>query len=123
MAHHDEPAVVTAFADWLRAAGWSVRTEINFADVVAERDGERLICEAKGRTSAPDTDCDTAYGQLLRRMPADDSQASRYGLVIRDEPRSVRAALRVPAGVRALLRITVYAVADDRRVRVLDTEP
>ena len=107
-----------AFAAWLRAAGWAVRTEVDSADVVAERDGVRLICEAKGRTTDPGTDVDTAYGQLLRRMPTEDDPKARFCLVMRDEPRSIRAALRVNERVRASLRITLYAVAENGTVRV-----
>ena len=79
-----------------------MRTEVEWVDVVAQRDGVQLICEAKGRTGDPGIDLDTAYGQLLRRMPVEDDPAIRFGLVVRDEPRSIRAALRVEqrCGVR-----------------------
>ena len=116
----DEALVVEAFCDWLTGQGWSVRTEVDFVDVAAERDGQRLFAEAKGETSSPGLDVNTAYGQLLSRLPADDDPSARYALVIRDEPRSVRAAVRVPHRVRALLRITVYAVAADGAVREVD---
>ena len=119
MVRGDETAVVVAFAEWLRATGWSVRTEVDSADVVAERDGARLICEAKGRTTDPGTDFDTAYGQLLRRMPTEGDSKAGFGLVMRDDPRSIRAARRVNERVRALLRITLYAVAENGTVRVI----
>jgi hypothetical protein len=119
MVRGDEAVVVAAFAAWLRGDGWSVRTEVGSADVVAERDGARLICEAKGRTSDPGTDLDTAYGQLLRGVPNQDDPAVLFGLVVRDDPRSIRAALRVGERVRTLLRITLYAVADDGTVRTV----
>jgi hypothetical protein len=120
MVRGDEAAVVAAFAAWLRDDGWSVRTEVESADVVAERDGARLICEAKGRGSDPGTDLDTAYGQLLRRLPTEDDPAVRFGLVVRDDPRLIRAALRVDERVRTLLRITVYSVAEDGTVRTVE---
>jgi hypothetical protein len=84
---------------------------------LAERNGTRLFAEAKGRTSAPGLDVNTALGQLLSRMPAQDDPAAQYALVLRDEPRSVRAAQRVPARVFGLLRVTPYAIADDGTVR------
>lgn len=102
-----------AFAQWLRLDGWDVRVQVEHADVVAVRDGLRLIAEAKGRTSDPGTDLDTLYGQLLRRMSGDP--ATDYGVVV-PEGRALRAALRVRAETRAALRIRIFAVADDGRV-------
>jgi hypothetical protein len=62
---------------------------------------------------SPDTD--TAYGQLLRRMPVTDDPNTRYGLAAPDE--ALRAALRVRNRVRKLLRIDVYALSSDGHVR------
>lgn len=117
----DERRVVEAFTAWLRADGWSVRTEVEHCDVVAERDGQRLYCEAKGRVhrDSVSTDTDTAYGQLLRRMPPVGDNDTRFGLVVPEG--AVRSAQRVPARVRALLRIDVYSVADDGTVTVVDS--
>lgn len=114
----DERRVVEAFCKWLAARGWTVRTEVEYCDVVAERAGVRLYCEAKGRVhrDSVSTDSDTAYGQLLRRMPSIDDPAVRYGLVVPDE--SIRAALRVDPRVRELLRIDVFAVTPDGTVAV-----
>jgi len=117
----DEAKIVAAFGDWLRCAGWDVHTEVDYVDVVAERNGERLLCEAKGPSSVVGLDVDIAYGQTLRRMPEDDDPVVSYAIVVRDESRSVRAALRVPRRVRELLRITLYAVSEDGQVRVLAT--
>lgn len=119
MARGDEQLVVNALCAWLRADGWTVRTEVEWMDVLAERDGRTLCIEAKGSTSAPGLDIDCAFGQLLRRMPAQDDPATRFALAIRDNPASVRAAQRIPARVLALLHIEVYAVADDGAVRIL----
>lgn len=74
-----ESEVVAAFVAWLRSEGWTVKTEVDFADVVAERGGERLVAEAKGVTSEPGLDVDTMYGQLLRRM--DPATQSTYAIV------------------------------------------
>ena len=75
-----EAEVVAAFTAWLERQGWDVRTEVEFADVVAERSGEKLIAEAKGVTTAPGLDVDTLYGQLLRRMVPDEHV--RYGVIV-----------------------------------------
>ncbi|GLZ28194.1 hypothetical protein Lesp02_03840 [Lentzea sp. NBRC 105346] len=115
----DEALVVGSFCSWLRAQDWKVEVEAQFWDVVASRDGVKLCCEAKGKTAAAGLDMHTAYGQLLCRQPEVDDPATRYGLVIRDDPKSVRAALRAPARVRQLLRISIYAVADDGSVRLV----
>ena len=56
------------FAGWLSSQGWTVRTEVDFVDIVAEKDERRLYAEVKGASSAPGLDVDTAIGQLVRRM-------------------------------------------------------
>ncbi|WP_410592824.1 hypothetical protein [Amycolatopsis sp. lyj-23] len=110
-----EADVVKAFVAWLACDGWSVRTEVDQVDVVAERDGITLLAEAKGHTSSPGLDVDTAYGQLLRRMRFDAVEV-RYALVV---PASVRrAAQRVQPEVRAALRIDLYVVAEDGTVEI-----
>lgn len=98
---------------WLKVRGWQVRVQVEHADVVAERDGHRLVAEVKGRTSDPGTDLDILYGQLLRRMS--DDPATRYAVVV-PEGRALRAALRVGASTRALLGISVYVVGDDGQI-------
>lgn len=103
--------MIAAFCAWLRRDGWDVRTEVGHIDVLATRDGVRLIAEAKGITAAPGLDIDTAYGQLLRRMPEVADERVHYALVVPEETRA--AALRVPARVRELLGVEVFTVAQD----------
>ncbi|MEW2570424.1 hypothetical protein [Streptomyces sp. NPDC047070] len=113
----DEDRVVDAFRTWLLGEGWTpVDPTDRWTDLEAVRDAERLICEAKGRTSEKGIDADIAYGQLLRRMTSQDPR-TRYALVVPSS--SVRAAERVPVHVRQLLRIDVYEVTDDDQVRRL----
>ena len=101
--------IVDAFAEWLSNAGWAVRREVDFVDLLAERDGERMYVEAKARTAAIGTDVDTMYGQILRRMPIADDAAARFAVVVPAEARSAA----VPARLRQMLRIDVYVV-DER---------
>lgn len=117
----DETVVVDQFAAWLTADRWKVDREVDFIDIVAERDGQRLIAEANGSGAAPGVDLDIDYGQLLRWMPAEDDPAVQYAIVVRDEPHSVRDVLRVPEWVREMLRIALYAVADNGAVRQLES--
>ena len=105
--------MVDAFCGWLQAAGWSVQREVDCIDVVAVRGDERLYAEAKGRTAAVGTDVDTLYGQLLRRTPDEDASA-RYAVVVPTV--AVAASLRVPAWVRARLRVDVFEVTDENQV-------
>ena len=107
-----ELEVVETFVRWLRADGWTVRTEVDWADVVAERGNERLIAEAKGATTAPGLDVDTLYGQLLRRM---GGSGARYALVVPEK--LIPAASRVPEDVRLRLGIDLYGVGMDDSVR------
>ena len=108
-----ESEVVAVFVAWLEREGWQVRTEVDWADVVAERGDERLLGEVKGITTEPGLDLDTLYGQLLRRMTP--TQPTRYVLVV---PESlVPVASRVPKEVRARLHIDLYGVDMDDTVR------
>ena len=114
----DEARVETAFREFLAADGWEVGDpppELSFLDVFARRGSDRLYAEVKGRTAAIGTDVDTAYGQLLRRMPAFEEENVRYALVVPD--RAETAALRVPERVREALRIDVYVVDEAGAVR------
>ncbi|MFE2558610.1 hypothetical protein ACFXGT_21810 [Streptomyces sp. NPDC059352] len=110
----DEDRVTDTFRTWLLAEGWTpVDPTDRWTDLEAVRGEERLICEAKGRTSEKGIDADIAYGQLLRRMTSQDPH-TRYALVVPSS--SIKAAAHVPAHVRQLLRIDVYEVTDDNRV-------
>jgi hypothetical protein len=111
----DEKRVVDAYVTWLERSNWTVRREVDFADVYAERGEERLYAEAKGRTMAPGLDVDTLYGQLLRRM-RDPRPGARYAVVV--PTTALTAALRVPAWVRDRLSIDVYEVDDDSEVQL-----
>jgi hypothetical protein len=107
----DEAWVVAAFCAYLREHGWSVAPKVHpwDVDVLADRDGARIYVEVKGVTADAGTDVDTAYGQLLRRMPpAEDEPTTRYAVVVPTE--ALAAAERVPRRVRQLLRIDIYAV-------------
>ncbi|MFF7472518.1 hypothetical protein [Streptomyces sp. NPDC008092] len=111
----DEDRVTDAFRTWLLAEGWTpVDPTDRWTDLEAVRGDERLVCEAKGRTSEKGIDADIAYGQLLRRMTSQDPR-TRYALVVPSS--SVKAVERVPAHVRELLRIEVYEVTDGNAVR------
>ncbi|WP_205804625.1 hypothetical protein [Burkholderia sp. Ac-20365] len=111
----DEKRVVDAFCVFLERDGWSVQREVKRVDVVAERGEARLFAEAKGRTLGASVDVDTLYGQLLRRMPADEVGRARFAVVVPEL--MVREATRVSPRVRAILNIDVYAVSDDGHVR------
>ncbi|WP_254047422.1 hypothetical protein [Streptomyces aureus] len=115
----DEDRVADAFRTWLLSEGWTpVDPTDRWTDVEAVRGDDRLICEVKGRTSEEGIDADIAYGQLLRRM-TNEAPCTRYALVVPST--SVKAAERVPAHVRRLLRIDVYAVTGDDTVHRLST--
>jgi hypothetical protein len=115
----DEARVARDFAGWLSTQGWTVRTEVDFVDIVAEKDGHRLYAEVKGASTAPGLDVDTAIGQLVRRMPSDADQSVSFALVVRDEPGSVEAAVRAPQRILDLLGMALYAVDENGGVRQL----
>jgi hypothetical protein len=105
----DENRVIDAYVTWLERSNWTVRRDVNFVDVYAERGDERLYAEAKGRTTSPGLDVDTLYGQLLRRM-MDPEPGARYSVVVPTS--ALNAALCVPDRVRDRLSIDVYEVDD-----------
>ncbi len=107
----DELRVVDAFCAWLANRGWTTEREVHQVDVIGTRGQERLYAEAKGRTAAIGLDVDTLYGQLLRRMPANELGSAVFAVVVPTE--AVEAVLRVPGRVRAALGIEVYSVAVD----------
>ena len=107
----DEARVVDAFCSWLATNGWEVEREVEFCDVLARRGDEVIYAEAKGKTASVGLDLDTMYGQLLRRMPASEVGVAQFAVVVPTS--ALSAALRVPARVRELLGIEIYAV-DDR---------
>jgi hypothetical protein len=113
----DEKRVVDSFCRHLEAEGWRTSREIDFCDVVAERESELLYAEAKGRTAAMGLDVDTLYGQLLRRMPVADESAARFAVVVPSI--AIAAATRVPVRVREMLRIDVYCVDEDNGVSLV----
>ena len=89
-------------------------------DVVAHRGNETIYAVIKGRTnSRPGAGLDTLYGQLLRRMLAEEvgDPNTRFAVVI--PTLAEAAALRVPRRVRDVLRIDVYVVSDDGQVERL----
>ncbi|PQP17301.1 hypothetical protein C5613_34905 [Rhodococcus opacus] len=61
----DEARVVRDFAGWLSSQGWTVRTDEDFVDIVAEKDDHRLYVEVKAATAAPGLDVDTAIGHAV----------------------------------------------------------
>lgn len=116
----DEARIVRAFSQWLVDNDWTVETEKDYIDVVAQRGAEKLLAEVKGRTkSGRGGGIDSLYGQLLRRMPAEEvgEATTRFAVVVPDS--SEKAALRVPKRVRDALRIDIYTVTDSGQVEIL----
>jgi hypothetical protein len=115
-----EHQVALAFGRWLEDEGWTeIKFDENDIDVVAKRGNERLVAEAKGRKKkGPGQSVDALYGQLLRRMPAEDDLATRFALVVDSD--AAGSARRVKKRIRDLLRIEVYSVSDTGDVERLD---
>ena len=111
----DEERVIQAFCVFMHAQGWTTKREVDFVDVVAEKDGQRIFAEAKGRTTAIGLDVDTMFGQLLRRMPQErPGPGTRFAVVV---PAEASAAVeRVPRWLRNELGIDLYVVDQDGSV-------
>ncbi len=87
-----------------------MQREVEHVDVLATRGAERLYAEVKGRTASVGLDVDTLYGQLLRRMPAEELGSAIFAVVVPDT--AVKAAERVPLRIRATLGIHLYGVSE-----------
>ena len=111
----DEERVIQAFCVFMQEQGWTTKREVDFVDVVAEKDGQRILAEAKGRTAAIGLDVDTMFGQLLRRMPRErPGPETRFAVVVPAE--ATAAVERVPGWVRNDLGIDLYVVEQDGSV-------
>jgi hypothetical protein len=111
----DEERVIQAFCVFMQEQGWTTEREVDFVDVVAKKDGQRIFAEAKGRTAAIGLDVDTMFGQLLRRMPKErPDPETRFAVVVPAE--AAVAVERVPGWVRNDLRIDLYVVEQDGTV-------
>lgn len=111
----DEERVIEAFCAFLNEQGWQTEREVGFIDVVAQKDGRRILAEAKGRTAAIGRDVDTMFGQLLRRMPKERPRPNtRFAVVVPTE--ALAAVKRVPAWVRSELSIDLCFVGQDGTV-------
>ena len=118
----DEERVIQAFCVFMQEQGWTTEREVDFVDVVAEKDGRRIFAEAKGRTAAIGLDVDTMFGQLLRRMPLErPGPETRFAVVVPTE--ATVAVERVPGWVRNDLGIDLYVVAQDGFVAKRKSEP
>ncbi|RII41600.1 hypothetical protein DWB68_11665 [Galactobacter valiniphilus] len=109
-----EAPIETAIREHLAADGWSVedRPKATGVDILAHRDGRRLLIEVKGNTgSNSGLDVQTLYGQILERM-VDPSDEFALGY-----PTAVRSKIdRVPARVQALLGLTFFEVDENGAV-------
>lgn len=118
----DEERVIQAFCVFMQEQGWTTKREVDFVDVVAEKDGQRILAEAKGRTAAIGLDVDTMFGQLLRRMPRErPGPETRFAVVVPTE--ATAAVERVPGWVRSDLRIDLYVVEQDGFVAKRESAP
>src|SRR5947199_1692818 len=117
---HERYLYDPVFRVWCNTHRVKTETETEFVDVVARRGTETIYAEVKGRTnSRPGAGLDTLYGQLLRRMPAEEvgDPNTRFAVVIPTGAEA--AALRVPRRVRDILRSEVYAARPDGPVDTL----
>lgn len=116
----DESEVVRVFSEHLRREGWTVgqhdqsRVAGRKPDIVATRDGQRLVAEVKGARaqSAARMRVGDAYWQLLTYM--DDDARTRYAIVLPSQ--LIPTATRVGKKVRHRLNTELYEVTSDGKV-------
>jgi len=77
-------------------------------DVLATRGADRIYIEAEGRAISIGLDVDAMYGQLLRRVSAEEMGTATFASVALGV--AVEAALRVPQRVGGVLRIPDYGL-------------
>lgn len=108
-----EDAVKRSVSRALQADGWTVDVRWGHAhgiDIVAQRETERLVLEAKGEGSRPSMRVNYflgALGELLQRM---DDPDARYGLALPAHRQFVALMLGLPEWVRARLDLYFFLV-------------
>ena len=124
-----ENQIKRAVREHLIAQGYRVHVAWGHSrdvDIHAERDGERLLLEAKGqvvRRPQQSNDFLGALGEILQRM--DDPDAT-YGLALPDHPQYRALVQRLPELIWDRLNLVVYLVSgsgDNLRVRELRKTP
>jgi hypothetical protein len=124
-----ENQVKRAIREHLIARGYRVHVgwgQTRGGDILAERDGERLLVEAAGQVLRRPQQFDSflgALGELIQRM--NDPNAT-YGLALPDHPQYRGLVQRLPELVWDRLNLVVYFVSgegDDLIVRELRRDP
>lgn len=108
-----EDEIKAAVKQHLEEQGWTVRFAWggqHGVDIEANRDGQRLLLEAKGEAPAGPQQVNYflgAIGELVQRMSDADA---RYGLALPDHRQYRGLVERLPAVARERLRLVVYFV-------------
>jgi hypothetical protein len=109
-----ENQIKRAVREYLIAQGYRVHVawgHTRQVDIHAERDGERLLLEAKGqveRRPQQSNDFLGALGELLQRMTDPDAT---YGLALPDHPSYRALVARLPELIWGRLNLVVYFVS------------
>ena len=77
-----EAQVVEFYCAELRADDRTVTTEVEFVDMVAHRDGQKIYAKASGHTSSTGTDVDAMHDELLPGMGDEPKPRARYAVVV-----------------------------------------
>lgn len=89
------------------------------ADLIAKKQGECWIVEAKGLTSSVGLDFNTCLGQLVKWM---SSAENIYALAIPKHEKYKRQCVLLPKYVRSVLKIHIIVVDADGVVTILKPE-
>ncbi len=77
----DEKRVIDAYVTWLERSNSTVRCEVDFVDVYAQRREERLLRRGQRRDHITTPGFDTLYGPSRGRM-RDLKAGARYAVVV-----------------------------------------
>ncbi|MDF2944393.1 MAG: hypothetical protein K0S01_3251 [Herbinix sp.] len=85
-------------------------------DLIAEKEGERWIIEAKGLTSAIGTDFNTCLGQLVKSMKDDNTI---YAIAVPNQEKYKRQCGLISDYFRKLVGLHILLVAENEDINVV----
>jgi len=110
-----EPEMFEPLISYLKKQGYIIlqvnRGKQPGPDIIAEKDGRKLIIEMKGDSAAIKTDWDTGLGQLLNSMK---NEKADYAMAVSEKyEKLVR---NFPSYPKKKLKLTFFMIKEDGRV-------
>jgi len=110
-----EAFVQTSIEKYFEYQGYALDNE-GQVDLIAVKESDRWIVEAKGISEAIGTDFNTCIGQLVKSMVSDES---KYAIAIPKHPKYKRQCLLLSSYFRELVQLYILVVDDNGEVQII----